>query len=412
MRKFVANAQNRRINKVINNFLQDYDSSKETIIFMQDMETNDKVPTKNHKNDLLREECLKEKFNIFKFSPYSMGVKLVNKLINKISGPINFLVDFHGNIKDGSYYVYCLDLQKPSETTGIKIENFIKDQLLEYTKGKAFKLFLTACYGNKLTDFVGSLPDGTMIITLSDKDKCTSATDFCNINMENILDSIKENKESFHLEDLLIAYTASQNFISNTPNVRIYKKGQSKDFKLDEYLQNKIINDKISFNKDLLSKLFEKAPEGYFDNLENEVSNSNKALSEFRAPNYLTKLEYVIEYLEEHSSEELINLFSSYYINKLEGCSIDQQKIIDLYKNYKDNIGHNPNHNSIDEYTNLLEHSPVVFLQNFDSNRDSDVIFEDEGKYVYEASNYSVLLTLSAINLIGEISIEEAFDTE
>ena len=135
--------------------------------------------------------------------------------------PINALINMHGNVEDGIYVLQRDMIVNEEEDTeeGITIQasDLIKD-LLQLTNGVPLKILATSCYGAHLQDCLELLPDGSTIITLSDRDKETYSYDH----------ALKGELATYFpqtLEELLVMSTLCQRATSNTPIVGVKEYG-------------------------------------------------------------------------------------------------------------------------------------------------------------------------------------------
>ena len=235
-------------------------STKETIILFQGCwKEHHRFITKDPLHNLMHPSTLNQYFDVIEVKQDHDSLFQVISLLSKYLPALSLILDVHGELL--AYNKYSLDG---------KDHNIFLQQICDASKGVPIKLFSTACYGQNMHNHSVKIPEGSKIITLSDKTHMTMLMDLCHKDMPKILETLCANKSaSLSLEDLLEASCLSQRFVINTPTISMYKDGATVTIRLDEYFRNTLLPKLQSFELSDIKKLLsiKNLPEESIDKL-------------------------------------------------------------------------------------------------------------------------------------------------
>ena len=155
---------------------------------------------------------------------------------------INIIFSMHGEVISGKYMLTTRGAGEITYQKGLGTISAAEDteagevitELVKATNYTPLNLFIFSCYGANLQQFLPLLPQKSMIITLSDSDKPTSAFDLCNKTMKATYDELPQE---FSIFDLLYIYCISQTYMANTPIIGFFDKaGLPKHLKLSHFV--------------------------------------------------------------------------------------------------------------------------------------------------------------------------------
>ena len=134
-------------------------------------------------------------------------------LIKPDNTQINIIISMHGVVgKDDQYLIY---------TNGqLQSSNLLVNSLIKGTGGRALNLLFTSCFGANIQNNLALLPKGSKLISLSDKDQETQASDYFNMKAPEISELLAQYP--FKFENLLAAYLLNQKLSFNTPIIGIH----------------------------------------------------------------------------------------------------------------------------------------------------------------------------------------------
>jgi hypothetical protein len=332
---------------------------KETLFILQGPnKDHHRFLVKDTNNNLMHPDTLSKYFNVVEIK-YVSYLAFMNTLSvgTKDLEHVNILIDAHGC----NGQVYEIEVGRNIFVTSDELLTEIRMS----TNGKVVKLLSTACFGDNLhvTSEKQLLPDGSMIITLSNKNNITNLKDTCNVDMISILDTLLLTKDTFclNLEDVLEAYCLSQRMVQNTPTITLFKDNEKYTTKLDQYFKS-IIMDKndITYSKTFKELINIKGLSiEYMKNLIEEMrvpDNIKLKNSLYKAPEI--DMDLVFDYINAGKFNELVGLYSHYFIpNALDGLKEPGDYFKNKYCQYK-----NYNNNELSqEYMNYVYNSsPLV----------------------------------------------------
>jgi hypothetical protein len=118
---------------------------------------------------------------------------------------INIIFSMHGEVISGKYMLTTRGAGEITYQKGLGTISAAEDteagevitELVKATNYTPLNLFVFSCYGENLQQLLPLLPQKSMIITLSDSDKTTSAFDLCNKTMKAMYDELPQEFSIF-----------------------------------------------------------------------------------------------------------------------------------------------------------------------------------------------------------------------
>ncbi len=257
------------------------------------------------------------------------------KKSSSATSTINIIIDAHGE----EVAPYKIQIQN----SGTEYINNIIKSIIEVADNKPIKLFLTCCFGERAheldVELVQKMPKGSYIISLSQKDRVTSALDFCHNSMDDILNAILDNNEGSYLklEQLLEVYCITQRFIKNTPKISLFNGDEQKTISIKDYFNDKVLNKKdINISKALIGIIsgLNLSEQDLLDSIEYLKNSSNAKIQKslYKMPNKISDLKNITEYVKTNKVAELLELCNDYFspTNSLTNV-LSEQVIKDRY---------------------------------------------------------------------------------
>ena len=226
----------------------DYCDAKENLIFFNPPNAKHLGQLGGKEYNLFNLELLKQYFNVFEISNIS-DARDIRKIDLQKNGYVNALLNIHGN----SNAKYTMSLFDNCEATSDEVLNFVA----AYShNGAKLKILSKACFGANIHHSNVKLPDGSILMSLSDEDNTTSAIDYCHYKMQSFLSSVIETGP-IKLEDFFKIYCLSQKVYQNVPKISIYNTENKVILSLDVFLEQNIekINSLPKLVKDFLQNI-------------------------------------------------------------------------------------------------------------------------------------------------------------
>ncbi|XVN41576.1 MAG: hypothetical protein RCO49_03460 [Rickettsia endosymbiont of Argas persicus] len=227
--------------------------------------------------------------------------------INNNDQDIKIILVIHGDIIDGTYKLIMS--KENGKAIELPIEKIIQ-HLSFSAEGRPIKIFATCCYGANIREYTNLLPTNSLIISLSDLDKLTSACDFYGKISLIMLKLAAEHGSIFKY--LLPIYMFNQKIIQNTPIISLVtNNNEIKLISLSDYI-DEFFQKNIKPNNKLFTDLLKKEIliEEILGNLINDLKDV-KSVTEYKIPNLLNQA--VEAFLEENEKDFLGNLMKKYY---------------------------------------------------------------------------------------------------
>lgn len=252
----------------------DYCDAKENLIFFNPPNAKHLGQLRGKEYNLFNLELLKQYFNVFEISNIS-DARDIRKIDLQKNGYVNALLNIHGN----SNAKYTMSLFDNCKATSEEVLNFVA----AYShNGAKLKILSKACFGANIHHSNVKLPDGSILMSLSDEDNITHVIDYSHHKTQGFLASAVKTGP-IKLEDFFKIYCLSQKVYLNVPKISIYNTENKVTFSLDVFLEQNIekINSLPKLVKDFLQNI--KLQDDDLLSLLPEVA-SPKQVSSFKAP--------------------------------------------------------------------------------------------------------------------------------
>jgi hypothetical protein len=412
------------LNNPIPNFT--FSTNKEQLILYKGPGTHhQREITTDSKHNLFHPNLLQRYFEVIEFTDFTMMLSFMKE--SKLT-PINLILEVHGM---GGYNHYQLSISKTntisfSKANTISSTYYTKDfnynakdlliDLINASNDKPLKIFSTACFGENLhicnDKLSQEMPKGSVMITLSKKDRVTDMFDTCHPDMYKILDILLlGNKNSgLKLEDLLEAYCLSQRFIKNTPTISTFDGKTQKIIALNDYFNNKLLRcPEINISLKLEGLLnIKKLVKEDLVNIVKELQHSEDNLKQnslFEMPNSISDITVLFKAIENKNLGELFKLYSTYYTKgSLDKVFLPDTFVLDnfLQKQYALYQACHPIDRNLDEDMHHL--TPLFFAGTNLYRMKHDAKIYDNDVVTHALSKHSLLLALAADHLIAELN--------
>jgi len=178
------------------------------------------------------------------FEPHISGATVLS--------PINIFIQMHGLLVDGTYMLSADHEHKPAHE--------VISSIVQATKGHPLKILSLACFGANLQDQLDLLPNGSVIMTLSDRDRPGNSYDMTSLKIPQVLEGVIK-EEGFKFEYLFEAFLFTQKFSLHTPMIGIKNNDGETIVQTMQDLTKKYLMNKVGEFSPFISKLCEIYPD-------------------------------------------------------------------------------------------------------------------------------------------------------